>query len=130
MTTVRQDKEDWPEADLLNKSSCLAPALVVTKFIIVKDIILITLCSATLVGLNVFNKPGSGLYLNKMSYGYGTVVYLWFIMQNFSLLEQDDAKQSPSPEQRGLPASLSRQANQQRNGGRNLSSGTSFKLVY
>jgi hypothetical protein len=35
------------EAGLLNKSSCLAPALGVTKFIIVKYIILIILCRAT-----------------------------------------------------------------------------------
>jgi hypothetical protein len=36
-----------PEAGSLNKSSCLAPALGVTKFIIVKDLILVTLCGAT-----------------------------------------------------------------------------------
>jgi hypothetical protein len=35
------------EAGLLNKSSCLAPALGVTKFIITTDIILVTLCCAT-----------------------------------------------------------------------------------
>jgi hypothetical protein len=34
------------EAGLLNKSSCLAPALGVTKFIFAKDIVLITLCGA------------------------------------------------------------------------------------
>jgi hypothetical protein len=31
------------EASLLNKNSCLAPALGVAKFIIIKDMILITL---------------------------------------------------------------------------------------
>jgi hypothetical protein len=35
------------EAGLSNKSLCLAPALGVTKFIIVTDIILVTLCCAT-----------------------------------------------------------------------------------
>ncbi len=35
------------EAGLLNKSSCLARALGVTKFIIIKDMILGTLCCAT-----------------------------------------------------------------------------------
>jgi hypothetical protein len=35
------------EADSLNKSSCLAPALGVTRFIIDIDIILVTLCGAT-----------------------------------------------------------------------------------
>ncbi len=33
------------------KSSCLVPALAVAKFIIVKDMILVTLCCATRVGL-------------------------------------------------------------------------------
>ncbi len=36
-----------PEAGLLYTSSCLAPTLGVTKFIIVTDIILVTLCCAT-----------------------------------------------------------------------------------
>ena len=35
------------EAGLLNKSSCLAPALGVTKFILVGDMILVTLCCST-----------------------------------------------------------------------------------
>jgi hypothetical protein len=35
------------EASSLNKSSCLARALGVTKFIIVTDMILVTLCCAT-----------------------------------------------------------------------------------
>jgi hypothetical protein len=35
------------EARLLNKSLCLAQALGVTKFLIVIDIILVTLCCAT-----------------------------------------------------------------------------------
>ncbi len=35
------------EADLLNKSSRLAPAFGVNKFIIITDIILVTLCFAT-----------------------------------------------------------------------------------
>jgi hypothetical protein len=35
------------EAGLLNKSLCLAPTLGVTKFIIVEDKILVTLCCAT-----------------------------------------------------------------------------------
>ncbi len=34
------------ETGLLNKSSCLAPALGVTKFIIIKDMSLVSLCSA------------------------------------------------------------------------------------
>jgi hypothetical protein len=37
----------YAEAGLLNKSSCLAPALGVTKIMIVADFILVTLCSAT-----------------------------------------------------------------------------------
>jgi len=36
-------------AGLLNKSSCLAPALGVTKLIIVLDMILVTLCCASQV---------------------------------------------------------------------------------
>ncbi len=36
-----------PEAGLLDKSSCLDVALGVTRCIIVKDIILVTLCYAT-----------------------------------------------------------------------------------
>jgi hypothetical protein len=35
------------EASLLNKSSRLAPALGVTKFVIVTDIILVTLCGTS-----------------------------------------------------------------------------------
>ena len=35
------------EVGLLNKSSCLAPTLGVNKFIIVTDVILVTLCCAT-----------------------------------------------------------------------------------
>jgi hypothetical protein len=35
-----------PEAGLLNKSSCLTPALVVAELITVVDIILVTLCCA------------------------------------------------------------------------------------
>ncbi len=35
------------EAGSLNRSSCLAPALGVTKFIIAIDMILVTLCCAT-----------------------------------------------------------------------------------
>jgi hypothetical protein len=35
------------EAGLLNKSSCLAPTLVVTKFIIVTGMIWVTLCCTT-----------------------------------------------------------------------------------
>jgi len=35
------------EAGLLSKSFCLAPALDATKFTIVTDMILVTLCSAT-----------------------------------------------------------------------------------
>ncbi len=46
------------EADLLNKSSCLAPALGVNKFIIITDIILVTLCFATKSDL-MFNKSTS-----------------------------------------------------------------------
>jgi hypothetical protein len=42
MTSLAQ-----PKAGSLNKSSCLAPALGVTKFIIVTDMILVTLCCAT-----------------------------------------------------------------------------------
>jgi hypothetical protein len=36
----------YSEAGMLNKSSCIAPSLGVTKFIIVKDIIFVTLCYA------------------------------------------------------------------------------------
>jgi hypothetical protein len=39
------------EAGSLNKSSCLAPTWGAAKFIIVTDLILVTLCCATLVGL-------------------------------------------------------------------------------
>jgi hypothetical protein len=46
-----------PEAGLLNKSSCLAPALGVTKFIIVGDMILVTLCCATYVALRCSTNP-------------------------------------------------------------------------
>jgi hypothetical protein len=35
------------EAGLFNRSSCLAPTLGDTKFVIVKDMILVTLCRAT-----------------------------------------------------------------------------------
>jgi hypothetical protein len=38
---------DKPEASLLNKSSCLARALGVTKFINMRDMILVKLCWAT-----------------------------------------------------------------------------------
>jgi hypothetical protein len=47
----------YPEAGLLNKSSCLAPALGVTKFIIVGDMILVTLCCATYVILRSSTNP-------------------------------------------------------------------------
>jgi hypothetical protein len=40
-------KEESPDASLLKKSSCSAPTLCVTKFIIVKDVNLVTLCCAT-----------------------------------------------------------------------------------
>ncbi len=46
-----------PEAGLLNKSSCLAPTLGVTKFIIVKGMILVTLCCATQVALSCLTNP-------------------------------------------------------------------------
>jgi hypothetical protein len=36
-----------PDTSSLNKSSCSAPALGVTKLIIVTDVILVTLCCAT-----------------------------------------------------------------------------------
>ncbi len=45
------------EAGLLNKSSCLAPALGVTKFIIVINMILVTLCCATKVRLSCSTNP-------------------------------------------------------------------------
>jgi hypothetical protein len=51
--TERADKlefitlSEYPEAGSLNKSSCLAPTLGVTKFIIVTGMILVTLCCAT-----------------------------------------------------------------------------------
>jgi hypothetical protein len=45
------------EAGLLNKSSCLAPTLGVTKFITVKDVILVTLCCATQVALSCLTNP-------------------------------------------------------------------------
>jgi hypothetical protein len=55
-----------PEAKsrFVEKSSGLAPALGVTKFIISKDVILITICRATEVRL-MFNKADAGL--NKCS---------------------------------------------------------------
>jgi hypothetical protein len=37
----------WAEAGLLNKSSCLAPTVGVTKFIEMRDMILVTLSCAT-----------------------------------------------------------------------------------
>jgi hypothetical protein len=43
----RADTSGFAEAGFLNKSSYLAPALGVTKFIIVIDMILITLCCST-----------------------------------------------------------------------------------
>jgi hypothetical protein len=39
--------EPATEAGSLNKSSCSAPALGVTKFSVIKDIILVTLCCDT-----------------------------------------------------------------------------------
>jgi len=39
--------KNLPEAGRLNKGSCLAPALGVTKFIIVTDMTWVTLCCAT-----------------------------------------------------------------------------------
>ncbi len=44
------------EAGLLNKSLCFAPTLGVTKFIIVKDIISVTLCCAAQVQLRCSKK--------------------------------------------------------------------------
>jgi hypothetical protein len=41
------------EANSLNKSSCLAPALGVTKFINVRDMIWVTLCCAAKLNLDV-----------------------------------------------------------------------------
>ncbi len=38
---------DETEVGLLNNGSCLAPALGMTKFIIVKDVSLVTLCCVT-----------------------------------------------------------------------------------
>ena len=43
----RLTERESTEAGLLNKSLCLAPTLGVNKFIIVKDMILVTLCCAT-----------------------------------------------------------------------------------
>jgi len=48
----------------LNKSSRLAPALGVTKLIIVKDMI-VTLCCATLSLTWMFNKPTSAYYIQS-----------------------------------------------------------------
>ncbi len=45
--SVNQMSVNQTEAGLLNQSSCLARALGITKFIIVKDMILVTLCCAT-----------------------------------------------------------------------------------
>jgi hypothetical protein len=42
---------------LLNKISCLVPALGVAKFIIVTDMILVTLCSDPYVGLGCSTTP-------------------------------------------------------------------------
>jgi hypothetical protein len=44
-------------AGSLNKSSCLAPALRVTKFIIVTDMILVTHCRDTYVALKCSTNP-------------------------------------------------------------------------
>jgi hypothetical protein len=49
--------EPSSEAGLLNKSSCSAAALGVTKFIDVKDMILVTLYCATNVGLKCSKNP-------------------------------------------------------------------------
>ncbi len=48
-------------AGLLNKSSCLAPTLGVTKFIIVTDMNWVTLCCATEVRLRCSTNPPLGL---------------------------------------------------------------------
>jgi hypothetical protein len=50
-------KINLPEAVSLNKRSCSAAALGVTKFIVVTDMILVALCCATLVGLKCSTTP-------------------------------------------------------------------------
>jgi hypothetical protein len=50
-------EREGSEAGLLNKCSCLARVFSVTKFIIVKDMILVTLCCATQVRLRCSTKP-------------------------------------------------------------------------
>ena len=52
------------EAGLLNKSSCLAPALVVTKFTTVRDMTLVKLCCATQVGLACSKNPPHAQWRN------------------------------------------------------------------
>jgi hypothetical protein len=52
------------EADLLNKGSYLARALGVTKFIKIRDMILVTLCYVLLES-DLFNKPTSKAGANR-----------------------------------------------------------------
>ncbi len=47
ITSVKRFQVQTPEAGLLNKSSCLAPALGLTNFLTEIDMILVTLCCAT-----------------------------------------------------------------------------------
>ncbi len=54
---VQQTGLMGPETGSLNRSSCLAPALGVTKLIIVTDMILVTLCCETQVGLGCSTNP-------------------------------------------------------------------------
>jgi hypothetical protein len=56
------------EAGSLNKSSGLAPALGVTKFINMRDIILVTLCCATKVRLRCSTNPPFLLHVRHNSY--------------------------------------------------------------
>ncbi len=64
-----------PEAGLLNKCSCLARALGLTKFTTMRDMILVTLCCATKVRLECLTKPPlASYYTNRKKKFLGKVV--------------------------------------------------------
>ncbi len=68
------------EAGLLNKSSCLAPTLGVTKFIFVKEMILVTLCCATQVRPRRSTNPPLSHSLNLIRFfNTGSILILWHV---------------------------------------------------
>jgi hypothetical protein len=92
-----------PEAGLFYKSSCLAPALGVTKCMLVTDMILVTLCSAPQVRHRCStNLPEAGL-LNKSSsfraaYGEAKLVAINLVTLFAVLLTSDlDVQQKSLP---------------------------------